>query len=333
MKAGAADESKDDDSENYEDDFEDEAEVKVPGRAIPGDVLQDADAVQPSVDHVEPADPRDPQASALVLEEVKSEASWAIDSRASPPGTLEEDVPQPAGSEEVRVSRTKRTVYEQEEDLVETQTQEFALSWLQAQDPERTGQFTTAQLVQLVREIRGSGTSRSRKPKKPWDAFTCDVCIWLTFALILVWLSMIVAGALSQPVLTESSGALKNRDGQAAATASFLETHDLLSLPSMAPGTLRRIQDCTFVHQNAFHRIRVSSLVRTQEGQVVMTSAEGSQLTVEHPEGQDKASVSFSQPFVGEETVERFLLDSDDTPQKGLGCNFAMLTPTTKRSK
>merc|ERR1712232_487473 len=187
------------------------------------------------------------------------------------------------------------------------------------------GRFSASQAVQLVRSLCEMHDIPEPAPQRPvWNSFcTCDCLVWVVIFTLLVWISMVIAAACARELSAQETGVLVTAtDGLPTATASVFAHHSFNELQNMPEGTLRRVHDCTSVHQGASHRLRVASLVRSANGNVRIAAPDHSTLQLEGPLGGSNGRMYFTRPFYGKQQVD---VDEPADPSWPNGCRFIIM--------
>lgn len=211
-------------------------------------------------------------------------------------------------------------IYESAEARASSSLQESALKRLRQWDVDKTGHFTSNQIVHLVREMSIARQEAGAVPEEKmlWDKLSCNKCIWTVLLMLMVWMPMLIASSLSRPILSDDDGILTSKSGKLAATAAVSETHAIGSLLYLPDEKLRLMRDCTFVHRYASHRLHVASVIRSAEGNLIINSPHMSRLKVE--KSSQGPRMIFEQDFVGDEVVD----------MNG-GCGFAVMSRASRR--
>jgi len=223
------------------------------------------------------------------------------------------------------LTRGAKEAYLVQRKLASSKMQRDALDQLREWDNWGQGRFSAAQAVKLVQNLEDDfGTPPPAKPSYPMSDFvSCPCLIWVAIAVLLVWAPLLMTARLSREMRALPTGVLlaSSLASMPASTAAMATRGHFLELPTMPEAKLRSIRDCTFVHRGSQHALRVASLVRKATGDIKITAADGSWLTIQ---GNGSAPVLFSRPFQGLQHVE--------IAQVGEAkCHFADVTEAPKR--
>lgn len=224
-------------------------------------------------------------------------------------------------------------IYTEEGYKASTAFQQAALIQLKKWDENVDGRFSANQAVQLVRSMCEMHDISTPAPQKHfWSSLcTCDCLVWMVILALLLWISMVIAAACARELSAEESGVLVTaNDGQTTAMASMFVHHHFHDLQTMPEETLRRIHDCTFVHQGASQRLRVASLVRTANGNVRIAAPDRSTLELEGSLSGSTGRMYFNRPFYGKQQVN---IHEPADPLWPKGCRFIVMAGAPARAR
>lgn len=204
----------------------------------------------------------------------------------------------------------------------------------------RSGHFSGEQAIELVRLLATRQAAVDPPcPAKPRKYVTFPCVFYTAFFAMLLLAAIQVAFEVAKDYSAADSGVLVDpSSGTPLAAGTAIRFHNLQDLAVLPPATLRRVRDCTFVHQGAVHHLSVASMVRSKDAQqVLLVGRDLSRLRLESRKAEKGAMRAYlSQPFKGEQeldiTTEQLSHDGNTTKWLA-GCSFEILVVAPERSR